>query len=93
MRRKINPSPLTKRMLSELGVNIKLARRRRKLSIKIVAQRVGVAINTVVSVERGDPGVSIGAVVNVLHSLGLAEDISKVAKDDVVGRKIQDSKL
>ena len=46
-----------------------------------------------VAVEQGVPGVSIGAVVNVLHCLNLAEDISKVALDDVLGRKLQDLEL
>jgi len=54
MKKKISPSPLASRILVGLGTNIKLARRRRKLSIRIVAQRVGVAINTVVAVERGE---------------------------------------
>lgn len=70
-----------------------MARLRRNLSLRAVAQRAGIALNTVVSIENGEPGVSIGAIVNVLHCLNLAEDISKVALDDVLGRKLQDLEL
>ena len=70
-----------------------MARLRRNLSLRAVAQRAGISLNTVVAVENGEPGVSVGAMVNVLHCLSLAEDISKVALDDVLGRKLQDLEL
>ena len=38
-------------------------------------------------------GVSVGVVANVLHALGLAEDIKCLAKDDTFGRKLQDMEL
>ena len=93
MNRTITSSPMAKRQLTALADNIKMARLRRKLSQRAVAQRAGISLNTVVAIENGESGVSIGAVVNVLHCLGLAEDISKVALDDVLGRKLQDLEL
>ena len=93
MKKKIQSSPLTKRLLLELGENIKLARLRRNLSIRLVAERVGVSINTITSLEKGLSGVSIGVLANVLHTIGLAEDITLLAKDDVLGRKLQDLQL
>ncbi len=93
MKKQINPSPLTKRLLIELGENIRLARLRRNLSIRSIAERVGVSVNTITSLEKGLAGVSIGVVANVLHALGLAEDIKSLAKDDVFGRKLQDMEL
>lgn len=93
MKKKIQSSPLTKRLLLELGENIKLARLRRNLSIRLVAERVGVSINTITSLEKGLSGVSIGVLANVLHTIGLAEDIKLLAKDDVLGRKLQDLQL
>ncbi len=86
-------SPLTKRLLVQMGENIKMARLRRDLSLKAVAERAGLALNTVVAIEKGAPGASIGAIANVLQSLNLAEDISLLAKDDVLGRKLQDLKI
>ncbi|MGE3610371.1 MAG: helix-turn-helix domain-containing protein [Bacteriovoracaceae bacterium] len=93
MKKTISASPLAKRQLLKLGGNIKMARLRRNLSLRAVAQRAGISLNTVVAVENGEAGVSIGAIVNVLHCLNLAEDISKVALDDELGRKLQDLKL
>ncbi len=93
MKKQLNPSPLTKRLLVEVGENIKLARLRRKLSLRIMAERVGVSVNTITSLEKGLAGVSIGVVANALHALGLAEDIKCLAKDDEFGRKLQDMEL
>jgi transcriptional regulator with XRE-family HTH domain len=76
-----------------MGTNIKMARLRRDLSLKAVAERAGLALNTVVSIEKGSPGSSIGAIANVLQSLSLAEDVSFIAKDDLLGRKLQDLKI
>ena len=93
MKKRINSSPLTKRLLIEFGENLRLARLRSNLSIRIIAERVGVSVNTIVAVEKGAAGVSLGVVVNLLHALGLAEDIKQVARDDSLGRKLQDIAL
>lgn len=93
MKKAVMASPMAKRQLIKLGNNIKLARLRRNLSIRAVAQRAGISVNTVVAIENGEPGVSIGAIVNVLHCLSLGEDISLVARDDALGRKLQDLEL
>lgn len=93
MKKSVMASPMAKRQLAKLGDNIKMARLRRDLSLRAVAQRAGISLNTVVAIEKGEPGVSIGAIVNVLHCLSLTEDISKVALDDALGRKLQDLEL
>lgn len=86
-------SPLTRRLLMQMGENIKMARLRRDLSLMAVADRAGLSVNTVVALEKGSPGSSIGAIAGVLQALSLAEDISLIAKDDLLGRKLQDLKL
>ena len=48
---------------------------------------------TLRSVEKGDPGVTFGSFANVLHTLGLHEDLAVVARDDELGRKLQDAGL
>jgi transcriptional regulator with XRE-family HTH domain len=93
MKKSIISSPLTGRLLTTLGKNIKMARLRRGLSLRAVAERAGISLNTVVAVENGEAGVSIGAIANILHCLNLAEDISLIASDDILGRKLQDLEL
>jgi transcriptional regulator with XRE-family HTH domain len=88
--RKITLLPRMQRMMDGVGENIRLARLRRGLSGELVAQRAGISRPTLAAIEKGAPGVSIGSYVNVLHALGLAEDISLLAKDDELGRKLQD---
>jgi hypothetical protein len=48
---------------------------------------------TLTKIEQGHPGVGMGQIINVLKVLGLEEDLLLVAKDDVLGRKLQDAKL
>jgi transcriptional regulator with XRE-family HTH domain len=85
--------PSLRRLLAELGENIRLARLRRKFPASLVAERAGISRNTLRAIERGEPSVTFGSYVNVLHSLGLEQDLRMVAKDDVLGRKLQDAGL
>lgn len=85
--------PRTQRILTELGENIKLARLRRKLSAERVAERTNISRPTLWSIEKGNPGVSMGAYIQVLFILGLEKDMLDVARDDILGRKLQDAKL
>lgn len=80
-------------MLASLGENIRLARLRRDLSSEQIAERAGISRGTLVKIERGDEGVAIGCYFRVLIALGLAQDILLLAKDDELGRKLQDAKL
>ena len=85
--------PQEQRLLSELGERLRLARKRRKLSNAVVAQRAGVSRTTVYKVEAGDPGATLGAYVRVLAVLGLEGDLNLLAADDRIGRKLQDLAL
>lgn len=91
--RKIILLPRVQQILDELGENIKLARLRRKLSTMQVSERANLSRQTIVSVEKGQSGVSMGAYLQVLFVLGLEKDLLAVASDDLLGRKLQDSKL
>lgn len=83
----------TKKIINELGENLRLARLRRKLSTRQVAERAGIGRTTLYEIEKGNPNVSLGNYAQVLSVLGLADDLLNVAKDDLLGRKLQDAKL
>ena len=85
--------PKFTQLLEQLGENIKLARKRRKLTTLQVAERAGIARSTLYLIEKGDSGVSMGAYFNVLRVLGLQNDFLKLAADDEFGRKLQDLHL
>ena len=85
--------PKNRRILAQLGENIKLACKRRHYSQTLISERTGLSRLTIRKIERGDPKVSIGHYVAVLSVLGLVEDFAKVASDDELGRKLQDIKL
>ena len=82
-----------KKILAHLGENIKLARLRRKLSTRSLAERSGVAVSTLVSIEAGYPSVSLGNYLQVLTVLRLEEDFLLIADKDPIGRQIQDAGL
>lgn len=75
-----------KRSLAKLGGDIAIARRKRKLTAAMVAERVGVSKATYQKVEKGDPTVSMGVYAMTLFVLGFAEalgEIVDVRRDDI----------
>ena len=91
MKRALLPSQ--QRTLATLGENIKYARLRRDLSSEQIAERAGISRNTLIKIEKGDEGVAIEYYFRVLAALGLDKDLMLVAKDDELGRRLQDAKL
>lgn len=71
----------------------KKARLRRAYSSETVAQRAAISQKTLYRVERGDPSVAPGVYARVLQALRLENDLSSIAADDVLGRKLQDADL
>ena len=86
--------PGTREILEKMGEQIKLARLRRKLSSELVAERAGISRQTLNSIERGASTVAIGSYAAVLHALNnMDSDLLLIAKDDELGRKLQDLEL
>ena len=83
--------PRVSRLLDGLGGRLKLARLRRKFSAEIVAQRAGITRRTLTKVEQGDPAVALGVYARVMQALRLEDDLALLAKDDELGRKLQDA--
>lgn len=86
--------PETTEILEQMGLQIKYARLRRKISAELVAERAGISRATLCSIEKGAPSVAIGCYAAVLHALNyMDKDLLLVAKDDELGRKLQDLEL
>lgn len=85
--------PKDVKALKQLGENITLAMKRRKITQTKLSERTGLSMPTLRNIMRGEASVSIGHYVMVLSSLGLGDDIAKVALDDEFGRKLQDIDL
>lgn len=88
------PIPAIK-ALSKVGKDINEARRRRRITIELMAHRAGVSRGTVGKIERGDPSTSIGGYVSVLFVLGMLERLSDLVDSthDLIGRRLEDEKL
>lgn len=76
-----------------VGEQIKLARLRRNLSVAQVAERSTCSPLTVMRIEKGVVTVSMGIYLRVLYALQLDDDILLLAKEDRMGRALQDLQL
>jgi transcriptional regulator with XRE-family HTH domain len=85
--------PSVQRSLKALGENMRLARLRRDLSAELVAERAGISRQTLSALENGSGSVSMATWIQVLFVLGLEKDLEAVARDDELGRALQDAKL
>lgn len=94
MPRTFQPSfPAVVRRLTALGSRLKDARLRRRISTVLFAQRVGISRDTLNRLEKGDPTIALGTYARVLRVLGLDGDLDGIARDDALGRKLQDLEL
>jgi transcriptional regulator with XRE-family HTH domain len=85
--------PATEDHLLRFGERLRLARRRRRLSSKQVAERAGMAPMTLRSLERGGSGVTIGAYLAVMQVLGIERDLDLLGQADPLGHELQDARL
>ena len=84
-----------RRALRKLGTDLSAARRRRRISAALMAERAFISRSTLVRVEKGDPGVSLRIYASVLFVLGMADrlgDLADVARDPV-GLSLEEERL
>jgi transcriptional regulator with XRE-family HTH domain len=88
------PIPV-KRILRKLGEDISVARRKRKISVQLMAERAFIGRNTVTRVENGDPGVSIGIYATILFVLGMSERLGDLIDPahDRLGLTLEEERL
>jgi transcriptional regulator with XRE-family HTH domain len=92
-KKSITMYPSSFKELEALGERLRDARLRRRFSMETVCARADISRPTLSRIEKGDPAVSMGSYLQVLRILGLSEDLSLVAKEDPLGRKLQDESL
>ena len=85
-----NALPRLRRIMDEVGENIRLARLRRDITASQLAERAGISRSTLQSIEKGNGGVAFGAYAEVLFCLGLEQELGQLARDEELGRKLQD---
>ena len=68
--------------IAKVGQQIKLARKRRGLTMKEMADRMFVTRKTLYRLEAGDPGVSFAILASAMLTLGLENDLDHLADPD-----------
>ena len=92
-RQRPNYLPKHQSLLEQLGENLRLARKRRRLTTGQVAERAGVSRSTLYHLEKGEANSSMGTLLQVLVALKLENDLAKLAPDDELARKLLDMEL
>ena len=72
------PAPVAGAM-RELGENLAIARVRRKEPQRAWARRLGISVPTLIRMEHGDPGVSMGIYATALWLMGRVQAIQEAA--------------
>jgi len=88
-------SPKAKSALQRLGRDIRYARLRRGMAIADLAIRSGTSPSTLGRLEKGEPGVGLGTLCDVLVALGLIERLAGLAdlRTDELGLALSDQQL
>lgn len=88
------PVPALK-ALKKLGKDIRDARRRRRIPMKLMSERAGFSRITLSKIEKGEPSVSMGSYAAALFVLGMSAQLEKIAdaSHDLVGRQLEEENL
>ncbi len=83
------------RALRKLGNDIQIARKKRRIPMKLMAERAGISRMTLNKIEKGEHTVSMGHYATVLFVLGLIDDVADLADSskDVLGLDLDEERL
>jgi transcriptional regulator with XRE-family HTH domain len=81
--------------LVQLGRDVQTARKRRRIPLRQMAERMMVSVTTLVRLEKGDPGVGLGILASALWALGLHARLGELAEPDrdLVGKQQERARL
>lgn len=72
-------SDATLALLSQMGANVDLARKRRQLTVETICSRAGITAQTYRRLAKGEPGIGIGILAAVLNAMNLENDLALIA--------------
>ena len=83
------------RALNKLGADISDARRRRRITLSLLAERAGISRGTMSKIEKGDATTALGSYACVLFALGMHDRLADLvdARHDLTGRQLEDERL
>ena len=81
--------------LKKLGADIDDGRRRRRISVALMAERAGISPKTYLKIKNGEPAVSMAGYASVLFVLGLSDGLRELADaaHDLTGRMLEEERL
>ncbi len=87
--------PRLRRSLSKFGHDLSVARRKRHLTVAMMAERTALARGTYLRIEKGDPSVAMGAYAMALFVLGFGEVFGNLAdaRHDEEGLLLDEERL
>ena len=95
MKKQINLPIPAMNALRKLGQDMSDARRRRRISVELMAERADISKNTLARIEKGEPTVSIGKYASVLFVLSMTERLRDLVDSvhDLTGRQLEEENL
>jgi transcriptional regulator with XRE-family HTH domain len=95
MKQKLYLPLQAKNALEKLGSDIRDARRRRRITMALLAERARITPDTLKQIERGNPSTSIGGYASVLYSLGMTDRLRDIAdaRHDFTGQRMEEENL
>ncbi len=85
--------PSQTKLLTAFGERLRLARLRRQFGVDLMCERANISRMTLYRAEEGSPAVALGTYLRILSALKLETDLELIARDDKLGRLLQDTEL